>query len=152
MASVQEDFLFLSLAEKISEEPYDIEDSFSVICQDANCTLHNHQPKAVIRTVAQINANSNVNLNASFKASYKNADARSLKRGNSARTTILYTTDSSNSHFDYKSGAVYEGKVRDNLKSGNGTFLWPNGDKYIGEFKDNYRHGLGINFSFLQDF
>ena len=46
-------------------------------------------------------------------------------------------------HLDYKSGATYEGDVKDNLKSGHGAFVWPNGDKYIGEFKLNSRHGFG---------
>ena len=40
---------------------------------------------------------------------------------------------------DYKSGAVYDGKIEDNLKCGQGSFLWPNGDRYNGEFVDNHR-------------
>jgi len=48
-----------------------------------------------------------------------------------------------NSHFDYKSGAIYEGKAVDNQKCGQGTFIWPNGDKYMGEFKLNCRNGFG---------
>ncbi len=47
------------------------------------------------------------------------------------------------SHLDYKSGAVYDGKVKDFLKFGQGVFVWPNGDKYIGEFRLNHRHGFG---------
>lgn len=47
------------------------------------------------------------------------------------------------SHLDYKSGAVYDGKVKDFLKCGQGVFVWPNGDKYMGEFKLNHRHGFG---------
>ncbi len=47
------------------------------------------------------------------------------------------------SHLDYKSGAVYEGKIKDNLKFGQGIFIWPNGDKYMGEFRSNHRHGFG---------
>ena len=50
------------------------------------------------------------------------------------------------SHLDYKSGAVYDGKVKDYLKFGQGVFLWPNGDKYMGEFKFNSRHGYGSQF------
>ncbi len=58
-----------------------------------------------------------------------------------------YNTDTSyilSSHLDYKSGAIYEGKIKDNLKFGQGLFLWPNGDKYMGEFRSNSRHGFGI--------
>lgn len=51
--------------------------------------------------------------------------------------------NSSNRVLDYKSGAIYEGTLKDNHKFGHGTFVWPNGDKYIGEFKLNYRHGFG---------
>jgi hypothetical protein len=51
--------------------------------------------------------------------------------------------DEKTTHLNYKSGAVYDGTVRANLKSGHGVFVWPNGDKYSGEFKANYRHGFG---------
>lgn len=50
------------------------------------------------------------------------------------------------SHLDYKSGAIYDGGLKDNHKIGNGTFIWPNGDKYIGEYKLNCRHGYGNLF------
>jgi hypothetical protein len=125
MASIQEDFLFLSLAEKISEEPYD-EDS--ILCQDKYCTLHHHN--AVINTIKLKN-----NLHSSIKSN----DNKSFKIINSSRT------ENSSCRFDYKSGAIYDGKIKDNLKFGNGTFLWPNGDKYIGEFNANFRHGFGNN-------
>ena len=130
MASIQEDLLFLSLAEKISEEPYE-EDS--ILCEDKYCTLHNH--KAVIKTIKL-----NKDLNHSVRSNHKTNDNKSLKIINSSRSVL--NTDSS-FRYDYKSGAIYDGKIRDNLKFGNGTFLWPNGDKYVGEFKANCRHGFG---------
>jgi hypothetical protein len=140
MASLQEDFLFLSLAEKISEEPYD-EDS--ILCEDKFCTLHNH--KQGYKTSIK----SNNNLNAITKSNQKSNDNKSFKIINSSRTIV--NTDSC-FRFDYKSGAVYDGKIKDNLKFGNGKFLWPNGDRYIGEFKDNYRHGFGKNELKLNNF
>lgn len=50
------------------------------------------------------------------------------------------------SHLDYKSGATYEGQVKDNNKFGYGQFVWPNGDKYVGEFRLNARHGYGCQW------
>lgn len=50
------------------------------------------------------------------------------------------------SHLDYKSGATYEGQVKDNCKFGYGEFGWPNGDKYVGEFRLNTRHGYGCQW------
>ena len=47
-------------------------------------------------------------------------------------------------HLNYKSGAIYDGQLVDNVKSGSGTFLWPNGDRYNGEFSNNSRHGYGV--------
>jgi hypothetical protein len=46
-------------------------------------------------------------------------------------------------HYDYKSGAVYDGEAVELVKCGKGTFTWPNGDHYAGEYKDNQRHGFG---------
>ncbi len=131
MANLQEDLLFLSLAEKISEESYD---EVSILCDDKYCTIHNQKQ---IKTII-LNQN---NLNNSPKSSHRNLiENKCSKRINSPKTFNI-----SSSRFDYKSGAIYDGKIKDNLKSGNGAFLWPNGDKYIGEFKDNYRHGYGIS-------
>lgn len=45
---------------------------------------------------------------------------------------------------NYKSGVMYEGGVKDSLRSGFGVFEWPNGDRYEGEFRNNSRHGRGM--------
>ena len=58
----------------------------------------------------------------------------------------LKLSGDANSHLDYKSGATYEGQVKENSKSGYGQFLWPNGDKYVGEFRLNARHGYGCQW------
>lgn len=74
----------------------------------------------------------------------KNVSFQLPKRIQSGRSYYKSSEDlESESHLDYKSGAVYDGGLIDNHKFGNGTFIWPNGDKYIGEFKLNYRHGFG---------
>ena len=44
---------------------------------------------------------------------------------------------------EYKSGASYQGHIKDNRRTGRGVFTWPNGSKYEGEFTDNDRHGKG---------
>ena len=62
---------------------------------------------------------------------------------NKKRNSEFINLNLTDSHFDYKSGAIYEGKAVDNQKCGQGTFIWPNGDKYIGEFKLNSRNGFG---------
>lgn len=50
---------------------------------------------------------------------------------------------------EYKSGASYQGDLKDNQRCGLGLFSWPNGAKYEGEFIDNDRHGKGkIDFSY----
>ncbi|CAF0708033.1 unnamed protein product [Brachionus calyciflorus] len=76
---------------------------------------------------------------------FKSCSLHSFKKESSS-LSLLSNRDEldSESHLDYKSGAIYDGGLIDNHKFGNGTFLWPNGDKYIGEFKLNYRHGFGI--------
>jgi len=38
---------------------------------------------------------------------------------------------------EHPSGAVYEGKFKDNIFHGAGTYTFPNGAKYIGSFSDN---------------
>lgn len=74
----------------------------------------------------------------------KDVSFTSFKRIHSAHSLYKSNEDlESNLHLDYKSGAVYNGSLKDNHKYGNGTFVWPNGDKYVGEFKVNYRHGFG---------
>jgi hypothetical protein len=72
--------------------------------------------------------------------SNENKCAKEVKRINS---TLRLKDDEKLVYVNYKSGVVYEGTVKDNLKSGHGTFVWPNGDKYTGEFKLNCRHGFG---------
>jgi hypothetical protein len=44
---------------------------------------------------------------------------------------------------NYKSGSIYTGQLKGELRNGKGTFLWPNGEKYIGEYETNARNGLG---------
>jgi hypothetical protein len=44
---------------------------------------------------------------------------------------------------NYKSGSIYTGQLKNELRSGKGTFIWPNGDKYIGEYESNLRNGFG---------
>ncbi|XP_033096142.1 ankyrin repeat and MYND domain-containing protein 1-like isoform X2 [Anneissia japonica] len=46
-------------------------------------------------------------------------------------------------HCNYKSGASFSGRLKDNKRTGVGIFLWPSGDKYEGEYLDNERHGKG---------
>ncbi|KFV03626.1 MORN repeat-containing protein 2, partial [Tauraco erythrolophus] len=38
---------------------------------------------------------------------------------------------------EHPSGAVYEGKFKDNMFYGAGTDTFPNGAKYIGTFNEN---------------
>ena len=111
---ISESLLDLSKAGKLNLST----DSFE--CIDKNCRIHNH------------NHFEQETLNTG-KLSY-NATKRS---------SLLRLDEVSDMQLDYKSGAVYNGKMCDNLKYGKGTFSWPNGDKYIGEFKLNFRHGIG---------
>ena len=81
-----------------------------------------------------------------FKQSLTQFDAArevQLKKKSSDSSSSTLSESIKNSHLDYKSGAIYEGKVKDNLKFGQGLFLWPNGDKYMGDFRSNCRHGFG---------
>jgi hypothetical protein len=87
---------------------------YSKLCKDSNCSIHH-----------------NHHLTPQRKSS-----AVSLKE--------IETTTPTTSHVDFKSGAIYDGGLRDNLKTGTGVFVWPNGDTYSGEFKSNSRNGLGI--------
>ena len=70
---------------------------------------------------------------------------KEIRRINS--TLRLATDEEKLVYLHYKSGVVYEGTLKDNLKSGHGTFEWPNGDKYTGEFKLNCRHGYGTKYA-----
>ncbi|KAJ8310235.1 hypothetical protein KUTeg_012100 [Tegillarca granosa] len=45
---------------------------------------------------------------------------------------------------NYKSGAMFKGKVQDHKRSGTGIFTWPNGAKYEGQYSDNLRNGKGL--------
>jgi hypothetical protein len=47
-------------------------------------------------------------------------------------------------HYDYKSGAVYDGEAVELIKCGKGKFSWPNGDQYTGDYQNNQRHGYGL--------
>lgn len=122
------DLLVLSQAKlinsyKLSNNEYNDVDVDSLICNDKNCAIHNGKQSSTSFIKATLNRNSIKRINSGVY--------------NKIEEAII------DSHLDYKSGAVYDGKVCDNLKFGKGTFIWPNGDKYIGEFKLNYRHGFG---------
>lgn len=81
------------------------------------------------------NEDFSLNKNVSFTSFKRIQSAHSLCKSNENLELDL--------QLDYKSGAVYNGGLKDSHKYGNGTFVWPNGDKYVGEFKLNYRHGFG---------
>ena len=85
-------------------------------------------------------------LQLTLKQSLTQCSAREgqLKKKSNDSSSSTLSDSIKNSHLDYKSGAIYEGKVKDNLKFGQGLFLWPNGDKYMGDFRSNCRHGFGI--------
>lgn len=38
---------------------------------------------------------------------------------------------------NYKSGAIYTGQWKGNLRHGNGTMIWPDGGRYQGEWSHN---------------
>ena len=88
----------------------------SIDCDDKNCLVHH----------------------------YNRENSTIAKTFNRKCSSLLRLEDVSGLQLDYKSGAVYNGKICDNLKYGKGSFTWPNGDKYTGEFKVNFRHGYGI--------
>ena len=82
----------------------------------------------------------------------KNANKREPNLLIKKRSSEFINSNLIDSHVDYKSGAIYEGKAANNQKCGQGTFIWPNGDKYIGEFKLNSRNGFGKLIDFIQKF
>ena len=45
---------------------------------------------------------------------------------------------------EFKSGAVYTGKLVAGERTGHGTFRWPSGLQYTGEYMGNRRHGYGV--------
>lgn len=45
--------------------------------------------------------------------------------------------------FLFKSGAVYEGEWKGNMRDGNGIQTWPDKAKYEGGWKENKAHGQG---------
>ena len=96
-------------------------------CEDKNCLVHRHHHRQNPQS-------------SKFENTFGNS---------SKRSSLLRLDDVSDLQLDYKSGAVYNGKICDNLKYGKGTFTWPNGDKYIGEFKVNFRHGFGMRQSIV---
>ena len=75
-------------------------------------------------------------------------ESQSMSAMTSAADYSLPTLSSASSQMvsvsrEYKSGASYQGQVKDNRRTGLGVFTWPNGSKYQGEFVDNDRHGKG---------
>ena len=49
--------------------------------------------------------------------------------------------DSNNSKIKYKSGAVYEGDIKNGRPNGYGRYTWADGDYYEGEFADGNFNG-----------
>ncbi|XP_064614840.1 ankyrin repeat and MYND domain-containing protein 1-like [Liolophura sinensis] len=47
-------------------------------------------------------------------------------------------------HYWYRSGATFEGHVKDYKKTGRGIFTWPNGARYEGDYCENKRNGKGL--------
>ena len=111
------------------------DDSFE--CEDKNCSVH--YSKSINSNYSNSQHHQHHQNNKSFN---KQAESSQISQ-NSKRSSLLRLEDVSELQLDYKSGAVYNGKICDNLKYGKGTFSWPNGDKYIGEFRVNFRHGFG---------
>ena len=117
------------------------DDSFE--CEDKNCSVHYSKSINSNYTNSQrLHRHSNTTNTNTNNNNNNNNESQSLS---SKRSSLLRLEDVSELQLDYKSGAVYNGKICDNLKYGKGTFSWPNGDKYIGEFKVNFRHGYGEN-------
>lgn len=52
-------------------------------------------------------------------------------------------------HLHYKSGAIYDGLLKNSQKTDYGVFLWPNGDIYTGQFYLNLRDGHGNKTPFF---
>ena len=44
---------------------------------------------------------------------------------------------------EYKSGQVYFGEIKKNLRNGHGTQTWPSGQKYVGNFENGQQNGHG---------
>lgn len=60
-----------------------------------------------------------------------------LRRASSSAASRL------EAHLHYKSGAIYDGLLKNSQKEDYGVFLWPNGDIYTGQFCLNLRNGHG---------
>ena len=119
------------------------DDSFE--CDDKNCSVHHSKSINSNYTNSQRLNNNRHSTTSNNNNNNNNNESQSLS---SKRSSLLRLEDVSELQLDYKSGAVYNGKICDNLKYGKGTFSWPNGDKYIGEFKVNFRHGYGKWWNF----
>ena len=92
------------------------------------------------RSFINNNNNNNTNNNNSNKLNEKSA---SMWNTNNQLNQLETASKASSEWKDYKSGVIFTGELKDNLKSGQGVFVWPNGDKYVGEFETNRRNGQG---------
>ena len=115
----------------------------------SSCDLTGTNSLLVLSQARQVDANNNTNTVDESNSRAQSANVSSHHSGSardSKRISSVYrqSVEERCTHVSYKSGVVYDGTVKEYLKSGHGTFVWPNGDKYVGDFKFNCRNGQGI--------
>lgn len=75
-----------------------------------------------------------------------NTNLKLFNSNNKVESERKNTEEHNETHLHFKSGVIYDGLIKNNLKTGHGLFIWPNGDAYNGEFILNYRNGRGIYY------